>query len=135
MRTVAALTALLGLSGQAAPLPHYAQGQIWEYRARPRDPGSVLKIQRIEALGSMRVYHISVANVHFGTSDAATVLPHSPVSEETLNASVVRLAPATTAFPTVDFEAGIAEWRRAKGGVFTTPVSEIVGLIDSQLGK
>jgi len=125
--------AMMGLTGQAAPQPKYAEDQVWEYHARARDPGSLLKIQRIEAYGSAQVYHISVSGLHFGKSDALQALQHSPVSVETLDASVTKLASAE--FPVIDFEGGLAEWRQAKGGIFTIPVSEIVGIIDAQIGN
>jgi hypothetical protein len=133
-RLTAALVAGLTLSGQAAP-SKYVEGQIWEYRARPQDAGSLLKIQKVEALGGDRIYHVSITGVHYGASPAPQNLQHIPVSDRTLNASVTRLAPSGAVFPALDFEEGVAEWRNAKGGVFTIPVADIVDIIDTQMRK
>ena len=133
---LAALTALLcmgaGLSAQASA-PKYAIGQVWEYKTRPQDAGSLLKIQRIETLSNRQVYHISIIGVHFAQPGFAGILPHLPVSDETLDASVTRLSPTTPDFPTTSVDEGIAEWRKAKGGVFTIPVAEIVGVAEQSV--
>ncbi|MEA3057295.1 MAG: hypothetical protein QOF34_110, partial [Sphingomonadales bacterium] len=95
----------------------YQVGQVWEYRTRPEDAGSLLRIQKIEEIPASAkvgpVYHISVIGVHFGGSLAGAELQHLPVSRETLDASVTRLSSSKAAFP--DPSAGIAEWRSAKG--------------------
>jgi len=62
----------------------------------------------------------------------AGILPHIPVSATTLDASVTHLAAQHPEFPTVALQKGIAEWRAAKGGVFTIPISEIVEVADNQ---
>ena len=135
MALLAALTALLvgaGLFAQA-PTPKYAVGQVWEYKTRPQDAGSLLKIQRIEADGDRPVYHISIIGVHFSRPGFAGTLPHLPVSDQTLDASVTRLSPAAPDFPTTSVDEGIAEWRKAEGGVFTIPVAEIIGILEQSV--
>lgn len=139
MKTLVALIALLiaslgadaRLSAQP-PAPKYAQGQVWEYKTRPQDAGSLLKIQRIETDGKQPVYHISVIGVHFTQAGFDGKLPHLPVSKETLDASVTRLSPTTPDFPT-NFEDGIAEWRKANGGIFTLPVAQIIEVIQQSV--
>lgn len=126
-----ALLAAMGLSGQAPPAK-YLEGQVWEYRTRPQDAGSLLKVQRVGRMGAKKVYHISVVGVHFATAGIAGMLPHIPVSEETLDASVTKLSAAKRDFPTSALDEGIEEWRKAQGGVFTIPMSQIVGIIDEQ---
>jgi hypothetical protein len=133
-RLVGVLLAAAGLSGQA-PLPKYVTGQVWEYRTRQQDAGSLLKVQRVEMLGLTKVYHISVIGVHFSTPGIAGVLPHIPVSDETLDASVTSLSATKPDFPTTALEEGVVEWRSAKGGVFTIPMSQIIGIIDNQTAK
>ena len=137
MKLIAAAGALLvamGLSGQAPP-PKYVEGQVWEYRARPQDAGSLLKVQRVGMLGAKKVYHISVVGVHFATPGMAGVLPHIPVSDETLDASVIKLSATKQEFPTSALDEGIEEWQKAQGGVFTIPMSQIVGIVDEQTAK
>ena len=132
-KALAALVALAASTGQAAPA-RYAEGQVWEYRTRAGDEGSLIKIQRIEKDPALAVvgpiFHISVIGFRFRNPRVAPVLPHAPVSLETLNRSVTRPGRAGAAFP--DPDPGIAEWRRAQGGVYTIGVAEIIGLLDEQ---
>ena len=73
----AIMAAAIGLSAQTVPT-RYAEGQVWEYKTRPQDAGSLLKIQRITELNDHKVYHLSVIRVHFRRPDIAGVLPHIP---------------------------------------------------------
>ena len=120
-----------------APEPaRYLEGQVWEYRTRPGEEGSRLKIQRVEDWpggGPGKVYHISVIGVRLGGRRNVTFLQHLPVSELTLNASVVRESPAGAVFPSA--EEGIAMWREARGGVFDIPVAEILAVAERGLSE
>lgn len=127
---VLAIGAFIVLTGFSEP-DRYAAGQIWEYRTRPSDDGSLLKVQRVEnheVLGT--VYHISVIGIRFRNPDMHPELPHTPVSRETLNASVTELSTQIPVFP--EPEDGIAQWRADDGGVFTIPVADIVEIVDRQ---
>lgn len=128
---LAALAAFTGLAGFDTP-DRYAVGQVWEYRTRPGDEGSLLKIQRIEAFGpperGERAYHISV--IRFRLGNGGTVLEHTPVSRETLDASVTQLGDQAVEFP--DPGEGIGDWKAHNGGVYTITVAEIIELIDRQ---
>lgn len=134
------MIALAALAGQAVPEApdRYAEGQVWEYRTRPGEEGSLLRIQRIEpwpgasAREPRRVYHISVVGVRVGPT-AQSVLPHLPVSRETLDNSVTQRSSSSASFPSVD--EGIAIWRQDRGGVFTLAVADIVGAVDQMLGQ
>ncbi|MFZ5747485.1 MAG: hypothetical protein ACOY45_07480 [Pseudomonadota bacterium] len=125
--------AWIALSAQTAPL-HYSAGQVWQYRTRPQDAGSRVKIQRVERIGDSDVYHVSIVGLHFRTEQVIGTLPHLPVSRQTLDKSVTELAPSAPAdFPDDAVDAGIAEWRRAEGGVFTISLAEIADFLDDQL--
>ena len=126
--------AAVSLSAQTAPIK-YAAGQVWEYKTRPQDVGSLLKIQRITVLDDQNVYHLSIIGVKFARSDIAGILPHIPVSKETLDASVTEQSSSKATFPTSAVDEGIAEWQRAKGGVFTIPVSEIIEIADQRTSQ
>lgn len=120
----------------AAPPPRhaYAEGQVWHYRTRPGEEGSVVAIRRIEAVpeaaGPGPVFHVSIVGVKIGDR-FGTVLPHLPVARETLDRSVTRRAKRKYKLP--PFEEGIAEWRAARGGVFTTDLAAIVGFAQDAL--
>jgi hypothetical protein len=122
----------------AAPAPvsppearTYAEGQVWEYRTRPGEKRSLLRIQKIEIPpedpARRPVYHISIIGLKLA-ANVAGVLQHVPVSRETLDSSVTRLSRKRPTFP--DVGPGIAEWRRAQGGVFTVTVAEITEMLD-----
>ncbi|MDF7777775.1 hypothetical protein P1X14_21145 [Sphingomonas sp. AOB5] len=135
MKLLLTLLALLGMSQPViAPVEdRYAVGQIWEYRNLPRDAGSLLKIQAIETdpVGGT-IYHISVTGLKIEAGGGVLQeIGHLPVSKQTLDASVTRLSPLTPDFP--DAAPGIADWRKANGGVFTISVAEIVGVIEQSL--
>lgn len=110
----------------------YQQGQVWEYRTRPEDTGSLLRIQRIEANPALAqygpIYHISVIGARFKDRRLSGNLAHLPVSRQTLDASVIRLSSASPTFP--DAGPGIDKWRSAQGGVFTIPLAEIIGSVE-----
>ena len=122
------LAPLVGPATAAAPNDRYAEGQVWSYQARPQDQGSLLKIQRIEQNAKRGpIYHISIIGLSFaGKLDG--VLAHAPVSRAALDASVTTLAASSAAWP--DAAPGIAQWRSARGGVFTISVAAIVQSID-----
>jgi len=132
-RWLLTLLVALGLapaSAQQTPAPAtYSEGQVWEYRNRPQDMGSLIRIQRVEPYGDAKVYHLTIIGIYFAKSGAPQTLGHIPVSQKTLDASVTRLVPQPPAFPP-GVDEGIAEWRRAKGGVFTITLAEIANVIE-----
>jgi hypothetical protein len=76
------------------------------------------------------IYHVTVVGVHLGGASVATDVRHLPVSAQTLDISVTRLHLGNVEFPKPD--EGIAEWRRAKGGVFTISVADIIEFVDQR---
>lgn len=117
------------LTGAVPPVHQFAEGQVWEYRTRPGDKGSLLKIQKIERVPAFArygpIFHVTIVGVRFGKrSDPPDSIDHAPFSRGALDASVTQLSAATTTFP--DAAEGIAEWHRANGGVFSMPVANAV---------
>jgi hypothetical protein len=130
--TLALLAAGTGL--QAAP-HDYAEGQVWEYRARPSDRDSYIKIQKIDTDPRRPVnrviYHISIIGVRLNDPAVRREISHVPVSREALDDSVIREIPGRPAFP--DAREGIAEWRRVNGGVFTIPIAKIIDVVEQTM--
>jgi hypothetical protein len=135
--------ACLGLvmaAGAMAATPtvdRYAEGQVWEYQTRPEDKGSLLKIQKIEASPGFTktgpVYHVSIIGIHFAGLPINGTLQHAPFSRVSLDASVTKLSSSKAAFP--DANGGIAEWRKAQGGIFTVTVAEAVSFAEQTMRK
>jgi hypothetical protein len=132
MMLAAKAIALFVAATVAARAPDYQAGQIWEYRTRPIDAGSLLKIQKVEAdpvLGQDgAIYHISIVGVHLFGQPVASAIEHLPVTRSVLDASVTRRVSSDAVFP--DIETGIASWREASGGVFTIPLDQVVTAVD-----
>ena len=130
LKILAALAALVLLTGLSES-DRYAAGQVWEYRTRHADTGSLLKIQRVDQDATLGpIYHISVIGLRLRNQEMDPILAHTPVSRESLDASVTQLSTKASTFP--DPAEGIAQWRSAQGGVFTIPVAEIVEIVDRQ---
>ena len=114
----------------------YAEGQVWKYRTRPGEEGSLLVIGRITETVSEPTYGIYLTGVKIENARAARgfqdVLPHAPVTGAVLDTSVTERVDTTIALD--DFDEAYGEWKAAydadEGGVFTIPVSEIVGTIE-----
>jgi len=109
-------------------------GQVWTYKTRPGEEQSVLQINKVENVEKLgRIYHISVFHLHVSVPGApegfVSELPHLPVSQKSLDDSVLLLSkePAQD----VDFEEGYREWTEASGGVFTMPVAEVVDVVET----
>ena len=136
MRWLLVLLALLMPAVSAAQdgTARYAAGQVWEYRTRAADAGSLLKIHEVEAAPAGTVYHISLIGLSFGRGMAhGGEFGHMAVSREALDNSVTRLSDSKAIFP--DPAEGIAKWRAAKAGVFTIPIAEIIENILSTIAN
>jgi hypothetical protein len=118
----------------------FSPGQIWSYKTRPQDAGSLIKIYRTETLGSgdrkIAVYHISMIGLSLGKSSRDQQIGHLPVSIETLDMSVTKLLKSDRKFPDAsEVDEGIAIWRKDEGGVFTISLSEIVDVVEKSIPK
>jgi hypothetical protein len=114
---------LMAIAGSPS---RYSEGQVWAYKTRPQDAGSLVKIQKIEEAPHGTIYHISLIKIHIRPNEES-VLQHAPVSQKTLDESVTEQVADPGSFP--DATNGIAEWRQAHGGVFTITLAEIADVI------
>lgn len=120
------LLSVISLFVAAPPAHNYAEGQVWTYETRPQDAGSLVKIQKIERLDNEIIYHVSLIGVRLHPPKS-TELQHAPVSKQTLDASVRKQVADPGTFP--DPSEGIAEWRKARGGVFTISLADIAQIV------
>jgi hypothetical protein len=132
-----ALCALM-LVGAIAPAHQFSKGQVWEYRTRPGDKGSLLKIQKIERVPAFArygpIFHVTIIGVRFGKrTDPSDSIDHAPFSRGALDASVTQLSASTAVFP--DAAEGIAAWHKAGGGVFGMPVAKAVESVAETLRR
>ena len=138
------LLQLLVLSLPAGPVlaADYAAGQIWSYHTRPGEEDSRLYIVRIDReLSAKPIFHIYVDGLKLKnplmTGGIQDHLPHAPVSQESLDASVVALLKSDAPMPNI--AEGYSLWRlafgRGQAGVFTMPVKEVVQYIEDAFNK
>jgi len=109
----------------------YFPGQRWAIRGRALDPQPNVVIGRIESSTEGAVFHVSLFGVHIATPrkppDAVDELPHMPLSAAALDASVVQLLGSGDL--AVGFERGYSEWSKARGGVFSVSVADVLDLM------
>lgn len=133
MKLLVALLALLGGSGQPADRPGYAAGQVWEYRTRPVEPRSLLKIQAIEAdPRGDPIYHVSLVDLAIAGGE----VQHLPVSRRTLDASVTAARPGASRISPIPPRASRRGARRgAASSPFRSPGSSTCSTRRSARGK
>lgn len=131
------LAPFLGPSSAGAESREYRAGQIWEYQTRPGEERSCLYIVKVETLSNGEpAFHLYLDNLRIPNNQlpglVQSELPHTPVSLQTLDQSVVKLLGIATTAP--DISEGYAAWREAydagEGGIFTISVAEIVDFIE-----
>ncbi len=134
--------ALLVALAAPAQAIDYREGQAWSYKNRPGEAASLIYIARIDrGLGPNPIFHLYIDGLKLKNplieGRVQDTLPHVPISQEALDASVVELVQAAAGLP--DISEGYAIWRTAfeKGqtGVFTIPVAQIVQHIEDAFNK
>jgi hypothetical protein len=109
--------------------PQFAVGQEWSLRsARPSSIKIVIGL--IEPWNDKVAIHVSVVGIPrlqaAGTSSFSTIA-HLPIERSALAASVDKLL-ATHVLPAQSFDAGYNEWKEKRGGIYTIPVAQVLGL-------
>ena len=103
----------------------FTPGQVWTFQLDPGEPAATLTILKVETLEKIGdVVHISVSAVR--VPSGVTRIGHLPLSRAALEKSVVELV-RTDSGP-ADL-GGYEAWKRAKGGVFTTSVSDAMSFV------
>ena len=133
---------LRGLFSASGHPPDFAAGQIWRYTTRPGEERSRLYIVKVDAWpNGERIFHVYADKLSIThpmlAGGVQTVLPHAPVSTETLRLSVTRLQGIAPCPP--DISEGYADWRTqyeaGSAGVFSISVADIVTLIEKAVCK
>jgi hypothetical protein len=111
----------------------YAAGQVWRYHTRRGEESSQLYISRVDQLPEGAAFHIHLDGLHLKNRQGEqSSLPHAPVSEETLRASVTSLVAERAQVP--DVSEGYNIWReaydRGEAGVFNIPVARVIQFIE-----
>ena len=116
----------------------YKEGQGWSYKTRENESNSKIYIVKIEYNKTIgKIYHIYIDNLNiknpYQKSKIQNNLSHSPVSEKTLDDSVIKIVTAKYE-NNINISDGYVAWKEAfddgKAGVFTIPVNEIIQCIE-----
>lgn len=114
------------MGADAASQKHdFSPGQVWTFRLDAGEPAAtltVLKVGTLEKVGD--VVHISVSAVR--VPSGVTRIGHLPMSRAALDKSVIELVRTDKAPPDLG---GYEAWKNAKGGVFTTSVSDAMSFV------
>ena len=132
----------MGLLMNQSALADYKPGQVWKYKTRAGEEGSLIYVVKVDAeKGHGSIYHIYVdglriRNPHL-SGGIQSELPHAPVDKSTLDASVTELVRDKKQIP--DISGGYATWREAfdagEAGVFNIPVAKIIDYIEQAISK
>lgn len=126
---------------EPASSEQFAPGQVWRYKTRPGEESSRAIIGKIEKSPIGTIVHVKLTGLRlknpFAPGGLITVLPHAPVSEVALSASVTELT--NEASDLDGFSEGYNIWlsafRTGKAGVFTLTLSEIAGVIEQSFNQ
>jgi hypothetical protein len=121
---------------------NYEIGQIWRYRTRDGEENSQIVILNSIRVGIDTVYSICVEGVKLKNpwiqGGIQTTLPHSPVSKEALDLSVLESI-GIRQNPLDDYAEEFQEWKepfdRGEAGYFIITIAEILDLIEQAVNN
>jgi hypothetical protein len=102
----------------------FSPGQVWTFHLDVNEPTAtltVLKVETLEKVGDVVHIPVSAARVLGGV----TRIGDLPMSRTALDKSVIELVRTDTA----PVDLGYEQWKRARGGVFTTSVSDAMNFV------
>lgn len=142
MKLYTLIVGILLLFSSCTKKDQYRAGQEWNYKTRPTEKNSILKILKIEEYPETgKVIHISISGLKIKNPASPTgfaeYFSHIPISEEALDKSVTTLKSETGEKPDSLEMDGYSYWKREfdKGdaGIFTIPVSEIISSMEKSI--
>jgi hypothetical protein len=121
---------------------NYETGQIWRYRSRDAEVDSQIVILNSVQVDIYTVYSICVEGIKLKNpwiqGGIQTTLPHSPVSREVLDLSVLELI-GIRQNPLDDYEEAFQEWKepfdRGEAGYFTITVAKILDFTEQAVNR
>ena len=121
---------------------HFEVGQVWAYRTRPGEEESRVIVGRIEELREDTiVVHVQLVGVRLRNPAAptgyASVIGHAPIDEAALRGSVTTLTDEKIEPDGLDegYRIWLEGYREGQAGVFTIPLSEVVGFIEEAINR
>lgn len=141
-RTFLAMLTALGIVAAVSPtaaIAEYTVGQAWNYKTREGEESSKLIIVKIDDDSKFgKIYHLHIEGIKLKSPNGIqNNLPHSPVSQKTLDSSVTTLAETRQSLP--DIAEGYEYWKQAfdsgRGGIFDIPVAKIIEYVEETINQ
>lgn len=109
----------------------FEPGQVWRYKTRPGEEGSLLHIGAVDDIKGARVYGVKLTGLKFQSAGGkvSPVFYHLPLTEKALRASVTERVEAPVDLD--GFVSGYKEWRRASEQGFDEPVAAVLNDAES----
>jgi len=106
------------------------EGDRWSFAARPHEPDASVTVHRLEG----ETVHVALSGLRLwsATGDEGTTIGHLPIARSALRASVSERLERGVA-PSSTFEDGYAQWSEARGGTFSLPLVDVIGIVESSL--
>lgn len=123
--------------------PNYETGQIWKYRTRDGEADSQLVILNCLPIENYwTVYSICLEGIKLKNpwleGGIQSTLPHAPVSQEALDASVIEVI-GIRENPLDRYLTEFQEWKepfdRHEAGIFTIAVAEILECLEQAINS
>lgn len=115
----------------------FTPGQRWTYRTRPGEDTSTLLILAREDSPAGGIVHIRVEGLRLRTTHGEqSDLPHTPLAEASLRASVLELVEDGVPLPadTSGLQHWEAAYARGEAGFFTLDVAAVVAAVEEMVG-
>lgn len=126
---LAAMVGFYGASLFAQELPDLAVGQEWLIKSTHPGTAKVI-IGRIEPWRDKVAVHVSIVDLPAPQEAGAlriSQIAHAPFEKSALAASLNKLI-ATGVPPAENFDSGYQQWKENKGGIYTVPIAQALGL-------
>lgn len=142
MKLYTLIAVLFLLSFSCTQKDKYIVGQEWQYKTRPTEKSSILKILKIEEYPKTgKVIHISISGLKMKNPASpkgfAEYISHIPISEEALDKSVTSLKNETLKKPDSLELDGYSYWKKefdkGNAGIFTVSVSEVINSMEKSI--
>lgn len=118
----------------------YGVGQVWQYKTRHHEPHSRLTIVRIDKdIKGDAIIHVSLNKLQISNPSHPDgeihELPHSPLTVEALNSSLVQMEQIVEPLPdqSEGYNLWLQSWKTGKASIFAMPVRELIDMVEEAL--